>query len=200
MYDTHHRVLDKEEEYELAVKMAAGCEKSLEEMVKHNIRLVYKIANKMITPVPKEELVQEGLVALVKSLRMFDPEKGYRVSTYVTRYVQWEMIRSFRKQPHIGDEVEYLDELNGHDDETPDYDREEILKEVFSHLDATEEWIIRTTMSDRYTNAQLGEVMGYSGEWVRSKRALALRKVRNILRESKWNYLFSDQPQWHGLS
>ena len=109
------------------------------------------------------------------------------------------MIRSFRKQPHIGDEVEYLDELNGHDDETPDYDREEILKEVFSHLDATEEWIIRTTMSDRYTNAQLGEVMGYSGEWVRSKRALALRKVRNILRESKWNYLFSDQPQWHGL-
>ena len=80
MYDTHHRVLDKEEEYELAVKMAAGCEKSLEEMVKHNIRLVYKIASKMITPVPKEELVQEGLVALVKSLRMFDPEKGYRVS------------------------------------------------------------------------------------------------------------------------
>lgn len=199
MYDTHHRVLDKEEEYELAVKMAAGCEKSLEEMVKHNIRLVYKIASKMITPVPKEELVQEGIVGLIKSLRTFDPEKGYRISTYVTRYIQWEMVRSLQKQPHIGDEVEYLDELNGHDDETPDYDQEEILKEVFSHLDATEEWIIRTTMSDRYTNAQLGEVMGYSGEWVRSKRGMAMRKVRNILRKSKWNYLFSDQPHLHGL-
>ena len=110
---------------------------------------------------------------LVKSLRMFDPEKGYRVSTYVTiRPVGDDSI--FSEATHIGDEVEYLDELNGHD-ETPDYDQEEILKEVFSHLDATEEWIIRTTMSDRYTNAQLGEVMGCSGEWVRSKRT-ALRK------------------------
>ena len=48
-------------EYELA-EDGGRVRKSLEEMVKHNIRLVYKIASKMITPVPKEELVQEGLV------------------------------------------------------------------------------------------------------------------------------------------
>jgi len=199
MYDTHHRVLDKEEEYELAVKMAAGCEKSLEEMVKHNIRLVYKIANKMITPVPKEELVQDGIIGLIKSLRKFDPEKGFRISTYATNYIRWEMIRSVEKQPHIGDEVEYEDGRNCVDDETPDYDVQEILEEAFSYLDATEEYIVKTLMRDSYTYAQLGEVMGYSGEWVRSKRGVALRKVRDKMKGSKWNYLFSDQPQWHGL-
>ncbi|MCH1459332.1 MAG: sigma-70 family RNA polymerase sigma factor [Luminiphilus sp.] len=199
MYDTHHRVLGKEEEYELAVKMAAGCEKSLEEMVKHNIRLVYKIANKMIAPVPIEELVQDGIIGLIKSLRKFDPEKGFRISTYATNYIRWEMIRSVEKQPRIGDEVEYEDGRNCVDDETPDYDTQEILEEAFSYLDATEEYIIKTLMRDKYTYAQLGEAMGYSGEWVRGKRGMALRKVRDKMKGSKWNYLFSEQRQWHGL-
>ena len=198
MYDTHHELLSKEEEYELAVKMAAGCEKSLEKMVKHNIRLVYKIANKMITPVPFEELVQDGVIGLIKSLRKFDPEKGFRVSTFATNYIRWEMIRSVEKQPHIGDEVEYEDGRNCVDDETPDYDVQEILEEAFSYLDATEEYIVRTLMCEKYTYAQLGEVMGYSGEWVRGKRGVALRKIRDKMRGSKWDYLFSQQPFWLG--
>lgn len=198
MYDTHHELLSKEEEYELAVKMAAGCEESLEKMVKHNIRLVYKIANKMVAPVPIEELVQDGIIGLIKSLRKFDPEKGFRVSTYATNYIRWEMMRSVEKQPHIGDEVEYEDGKNCYDDETPDYDVQEILKEAFSYLDATEEYIIKTLMRDKYTYAQLGEAMGYSGEWVRGRRGVAMRKIRDKMKESKWSYLFSQQPCWHG--
>lgn len=199
MYDTHHELLSKEDEYELAVKMAAGCEKSLEKMVKHNMRLVYKLANKMIAPVPFEELVQDGVIGLIKSLRKFDPEKGFRISTYATNYIRWEMIRSVEKQPHMGEEVEYEDGRNCYDEETPDYDAQEILEEAFSYMDATEEYIVKTLMRDTYTYAQLGEAMGYSGEWVRGKRGVALRKVRDKMRGSKWNYLFSQQRQLHGL-
>lgn len=198
MYNTHHELLSKEDEYELAVKMAAGCEESLEKMVKHNIRLVYKIANKMIAPVPIEELVQDGIIGLIKSLRKFDPEKGFRISTYATNYIRWEMLRSVEKQPHIGDEVEYEDGKNCYDDETPDYDVQEILKEAFSYLDATEEYIIKTLMCEKYTYAQLGDAMGYSGEWVRGRRGVGMRKIRDKMKESKWNYLFSQQPRWLG--
>ena len=78
MYDTSHEILSKDEEYELAVKMKAGCQRSKDLLIKHNVRLVYKIAGKFITPVPFEELVQEGMIGLIKSLEKFEPERDSR--------------------------------------------------------------------------------------------------------------------------
>ena len=97
MLDSSHEVLSKEEEYELAVAMKGGCSKSREKLITHNIRLVHKVANKFVTPVEHDDLVMAGIQGLIKCLDTFEPEKGFKLSTYAHSQIFWAIKHSLAK-------------------------------------------------------------------------------------------------------
>ena len=57
-----------------------------EQLILHNLRLVAKIAGEWLgqRSIPKEDLFQAGIVGLNRAVEKYDPEKGFRFSTYAT--------------------------------------------------------------------------------------------------------------------
>jgi RNA polymerase sigma-32 factor len=100
-------VLDKEEEYKLAVKYHE--EKDLESantLVVSNLRFVVKIAREYMSyGFPLSDLVQEGTIGLMKAVKKFDPYKGYRLISYAVWWIRaciQNHIMKFWSQVKIG--------------------------------------------------------------------------------------------------
>lgn len=81
-------ILTKEREAELGRRVREGDREAEAEMVMANVRLVMSIAKKYVgRGVDFEDLVQEGCVGLMKAVRKFNPDLGYRFSTYASRWI-----------------------------------------------------------------------------------------------------------------
>ena len=83
-------MLDSEEEYMLAKKWRdRGDLKSAEKLVTSHLRLVAKIAmGYRGYGLPVSELVSEGNVGLMKAVKKYDPEKGFRLATYAMWWIK----------------------------------------------------------------------------------------------------------------
>jgi RNA polymerase sigma-32 factor len=98
-------ILGKEEEYMLAVRLRDyGDSEAAHKMVTSHLRLVAKIAMSYRGyGLPVADLVSEGNIGLMKAVKKFDPERGFRLSTYamwwirasITEYVlrSWSMVK-----------------------------------------------------------------------------------------------------------
>jgi RNA polymerase primary sigma factor len=88
-------LLDKDEEVELAIRIAAGDEKAKELLIKANLRLVVSIAKKYINSgLPFLDLVQEGNIGLMKAVEKFDHHKGCKFSTYAIWWIRQSITRA----------------------------------------------------------------------------------------------------------
>lgn len=66
-----------------------------EALVNHNLRLVVNIAKKFVgAGIPIPDLVQEGNLGLMRAVEMFDPDKGFRFSTYATWWIRQAVTRA----------------------------------------------------------------------------------------------------------
>lgn len=93
----NHTLLTLEEEIALAHRIQAGDENALDELVRHNLRLVHKIAHRYYTSDPAttyDDLMQEGLRGLLRAAQKYDPQRGFRFSTYATHWVRQYVRRS----------------------------------------------------------------------------------------------------------
>lgn len=82
-------VLSREEEQVLARAMAAGVAGARERLIVSNLRLVVKIAQDYAeTAMPMPDIIQEGNMGLIDAVDRFDPERGYRLSTYATWWIR----------------------------------------------------------------------------------------------------------------
>jgi len=83
-------MLDSEEEYMLAKRWRdRGDLKSAEKIVTSHLRLVAKIAmGYRGYGLPVSELVSEGNVGLMRAVKKFDPEKGFRLATYAMWWIK----------------------------------------------------------------------------------------------------------------
>lgn len=79
-------LLSSDEEHTMCIKYAeTKSVKTLDLLVKHNIRLVLSIVNKFPHD---EDLIAEGMLGLTQGIRKFDPYRGVRLSTYVTPWIK----------------------------------------------------------------------------------------------------------------
>lgn len=93
-----HKVMNREEEQVLARKVLAGGKEGLwarNEFVRRNMRLVVTIARKYTTEdLTLSDLVQEGNIGLMRALEKFDPDRGFKFSTYASWWVRQSVVRA----------------------------------------------------------------------------------------------------------
>ena len=77
--------LTAKEEIYYSRKFHKGCESSRHVMIKSNLRLVVKISRRYVNRgLELLDLIEEGNLGLMRAVEKFDPELGYRFSTYAT--------------------------------------------------------------------------------------------------------------------
>ena len=94
--------LDAKEEKELAVRAKNGDLFAKDRLVQANLKLVLTIARKAIhvSKLPMTDLIQEGNLGLMIAVEKFNPDLGYRFSTYATWWIKQAMFKAISEQSY----------------------------------------------------------------------------------------------------
>ena len=108
------KLLTPDEERALSRRVVQGDFAARQKMIEHNLRLVVNIAKHYINRgMTLLDLIEEGNIGLMHALEKFDPERGFRFSTYATWWIRQSIERSIMNQSRtIRLPVHVIKELN----------------------------------------------------------------------------------------
>ena len=107
------RLLTHEEEIDLGRRIREGDKTARSKLIEKNLRLVIPIAKKYRgRGLPFGDLIQEGNIGLMRAADKFDPERGFRFSTYATWWIRQAIQRAvadkgrtIRVPVHMGEKI-----------------------------------------------------------------------------------------------
>lgn len=92
-------LLTAEEEKKYSRKARRGDARSRRKMIQSNLRLVINIAKRYAKlGVPMMDLIEEGNLGLIKAVKKYNPNKGYRFSTYAAWWIKQYITRAIANQ------------------------------------------------------------------------------------------------------
>jgi RNA polymerase nonessential primary-like sigma factor len=106
-------LLQPDEEFELACRARNGDFAARQRMIEHNLRLVVSIAKHYVRRgVELLDLIEEGNLGLMHAIDKFEPERGFRFSTYATWWIRQSVERAiFQQARTVRLPVHFLREL-----------------------------------------------------------------------------------------
>ena len=130
-------LLTAEEEVHFARRALKGCEASRKRMIVSNLRLVVKIARRYNNRgLALLDLIEEGNLGLIRAVEKFDPERGFRFSTYATWWIRQTIERAIMNQTRtIRLPIHVVKELNVYLRAARELDHEPTAEDIALHLD-----------------------------------------------------------------
>ncbi|PRO72271.1 RNA polymerase sigma factor RpoS [Alteromonas alba] len=134
-------LLTAEEEVHFARRALKGCEASRKRMIVSNLRLVVKIARRYNNRgLALLDLIEEGNLGLIRAVEKFDPERGFRFSTYATWWIRQTIERAIMNQTRtIRLPIHVVKELNVYlraaRELAQELDHEPTAEDIALHLD-----------------------------------------------------------------
>ena len=105
-------LLTPKEEIDLSRRIKKGDEQARKKMIRANLRLVINISKKhSYLGIPLLDLIEEGNLGLMRAVEKFNPQKGYRFSTYGAWWIRQSITRSIIDQGKIIRVPVYMNEL-----------------------------------------------------------------------------------------
>ena len=200
--------LTSEEEKKCLEQMAKGNEEARNLLIERNLRLVAHVAKKYATTnVDQDDLISIGTIGLIKGINSFNLEKGSKLSTYVSRCIDNEILMHLRATKKLNAEV-YLNEPIGKDKDDNVVTLQEVLenndrpiedevdlkmkikllyKKIKEVLKDREKTIIELRFGlDGHkpkTQHEIAEMMGISRSYVSRIETKAIHKLSNEIKE-----------------
>ena len=170
------------EEIDLSKRAKRGDKRARRRLIEKNLRLVVSVAKRYRGyGLPFEDLIQEGNVGLIKAVEKFDPDRGYRFSTYATWWIRQAVQRAvadkgrtIRVPVHMGEKIRRVS--RAYNELSAEPEREPTDEEVAEWLGWTVDAVrdVKDAMPDATSLNQSLTSDDYSselGEFVEDERA-----------------------------
>lgn len=199
--------LSQKEEKEYLRLWSEGDENAKNVLIEHNLRLVAHIAKKYATESNFDDFVSIGTIGLIKGINTFNPEKTSKLTTYIARCIENEILMTLRTSKKSAGEIS-LEECIGIDKEGNNMtfsdilptDTEDIsdiielkinikkLYEAMAEVLTPDEknilcWRYGLDNKKRKTQKQISEVLGISRSYVSRIEKRAIKKLSEKIEE-----------------
>ncbi len=175
-------LLTHPEEVDLSTRAKDGDRSARERLIEKNLRLVVSVAKKYRGyGLPFEDLIQEGNIGLMKAVEKFDPDRGFRFSTYATWWIRQAVQRAvadkgrtIRVPVHMTEKIRKM--ARSYNELSAEFDRNPNDEEVAERLGWTVDEVrdVKDAMPDATSlNQPLSQERDASelGEFVEDERA-----------------------------